>query len=450
MIARGEKMKILIRTGKDLIAKKNAIFIALLIFSLNALLLLAHPQTGQEEAGGLKESAPRIFIECETCDLAFIQSRITFVNHVETRSDAQVYVFITVKKMEDGGEEYTLSFKGQKEFEGDDDILKYRAEKKATPDEVQQGLAHMLKMALMRYAGKTPVSSRISVNFMDQVKPTDVVDKWNFWVFSISANSFLNGEKNYKSGMYYGSLSANRVTPKWKMRFSVSAMSYKDKITYEDEVYESASESQSFRGLVVKSLNEHWSIGGYFSALSSTYSNIKLSLSPAPAIEYNFFPYSESTRRQLRLLYRLNFHSVGYREETIYLKTYENLWQQALSVTLELKQKWGTISTSLEGSHYFHDFNKNRLEFWSDLSLRLFKGLNFNIYGSYSKIHDQLSLPRSGASLEDILLLRRQLETTYSYYFSVGLSYTFGSTQSKVVNPRFGDGGGGISMSISM
>jgi hypothetical protein len=46
-----------------------------------------------------------------------------------------------------------------------------------------------------------------------------------------------------------------------------------------------------------------------------------------------------------------------------------------------------------------------------------------------------------GASLEDVLLMRKQLATSYEYYFSIGLSYTFGSIYSNVVNPRFGSGG---------
>jgi hypothetical protein len=55
-----------------------------------------------------------------------------------------------------------------------------------------------------------------------------------------------------------------------------------------------------------------------------------------------------------------------------------------------------------------------------------------------------------GASLEEVLLQRKQLATTYEYFFSVGLSFSFGSVRSTVVNPRFGDGGGGVSMRISM
>jgi hypothetical protein len=140
------------------------------------------------------------------------------------------------------------------------------------------------------------------------------------------------------------------------------------------------------------------------------------------------------------LLYRLNFNAVRYQEETIYLKTKEDLWSEDLSITLELKEKWGTVSVSLEGSHYFHDLSKYHAQLYGEVSLRLYKGLSFDIFGSGSRIHDQLSLPKMGASLEDVLLMRKQLATSYDYYFSIGISYTFGSIYSNVVNPRFGTG----------
>jgi hypothetical protein len=443
-------MKTFNKTIKKISRRRGApVIVSLAAFSLFVFVCGSYGQTEQKAAEKIEENVPLVFLECETCDVPFIQSQISFVNFVKEPGQAQVHVLVTASKTPTG-EEYTLSFKGQKEFAGDDDLIKYQPQKAAAPEEVKKGLAQTLKLGLMRYVGKTPVSSRISIDFLDRVKPTSVVDKWNFWVFSLSVNSFLSGEQTYKSGMYYGSFSANRVTPEMKIRLSLSAMHEKDRFNYEDEVIESASDSQNLQGLVVKSLNDRWSVGAYFSVNSSTYSNIKLSVSPSPAVEYDLFRYSESTRRQLRFLYRLSFKSVAYREETIYLKTHENLWQESLSVTLELVQKWGTISTSLEGANYLHDFGKNHLDLWGELSLRLFQGLNFNLHGGYSKIHDQISLPREGASYEDVLLRRKQLATTFDYFFSVGLSYTFGSVKSKVVNPRFGDGGGGISIRISM
>ena len=408
----------------------------------------AFAQTQPNEAVALKESAPKVFIDCAMCDMDFIRKEIAFINYVSERREAQVYILITTQKTESGDEEYTISFTGQNEFEGNNHALNYLAEKTYTADEVKKGLANIIKMGLMRYVAKTPVSSRVSINFSEKVKPTSVVDKWNFWVFSLSADSFLSGEQSYDDWMLWGSFSANRVTPDLKIRLSISGTFEKTEFRLEDQVIESSYESRSFSGLVVKSINDHWSAGGYFSAYSSSYNNIRLGLNPAPAIEYDLFPYSQSTKKQLRFLYRAGFNPVRYREETIYDKKSDNLWKESLEVVLELKEKWGTISTSLEGSHYFHDFKKNRLELWGEVSLRIFKGLNFNIYGGGSRIHDQLSLPKGEVSLQDILLQRRQLETSYTYYFSVGLSYTFGSIFSKIVNPRFGGSSTGISINF--
>ncbi len=408
----------------------------------------AFAQTQPNEAVALKESAPKVFIDCAMCDMDFIRKEIAFINYVSERKEAQVYILITTQKTESGGEEYTISFTGQNEFEGNNHALNYLAEKTYTADEVKKGLANIIKMGLMRYVAKTPVSSRVSINFTEKVKPTSVVDKWNFWVFSLSADSFLSGEQSYDDWMLWGSLSANRVTPDLKIRLSISGTFETTEFRLEDQVIESSYESQSFSGLVVKSINDHWSVGGYFSAYSSSYNNIRLGLNPAPAIEYDLFPYSQSTKKQLRFLYRVGFNPVRYREETIYDKKSENLWKESLEVVLELKEKWGTISTSLEGSHYFHDFKKYRLELWGEVSLRIFKGLNFNIYGGGSRIHDQLSLVKGGATWEEVLLQRQQLATSYYGYFSVGLSYTFGSIFSKVVNPRFGGSSTGISITM--
>jgi len=200
--------------------------------------------------------------------------------------------------------------------------------------------------------------------------------------------------------------------------------------------------------LVVKSLSKHWSAGAFLSVQSSTYSNLKLSATVAPAVEYNIFPYDESTKRQFRILYRVGYTGTRYHEETIFFKTSEGLLQESLSWAYEVKRPWGTVSLELEGSHFFHDFSKNRVELGAEAEVRIWKGLSFNLYGNYARIRDQLGLPRAGASYEEVLLQQRQLATGYEYYISVGLSFTFGSTKSNVVNPRFGNGGRSISIGM--
>ncbi len=421
-------------------------FLSLILCSILFLLPVVFAQAGQETDSLFKNNAPSVFIDCQVYDIGILQNQVKFVNHVQSLSEAQVLVLITAQETESGDTQYTFSFKGQGNFQGDDDTLKYLAK---AGDNIRQGMSNTLKLGLMRYVGKTPIAKEVSIQLMDTVKPTDVEDKWNFWVFNMGVNSFLNGQSRTKSGNFFGNISASRVTEELKVRLSLRASHNKNTFTFGDTDIESIRNSMGFDGLLVKSISDHWSVGAYVEAASSTYGNTKYAISAAPAVEFNLFPYSETTKRELRFLYRLNFNSVNYREETIYEKIKENLWGQSLSAILEVKQKWGNLNASLTGSHYFHDFSKNRLRFNADISLRIIKGLNFNIDGSYSIIHDQLSLPRGGATLDEILLRQKELATTYNYGFSVGLSYTFGSIRSKVVNPRFGSGGGGISISIS-
>ena len=71
------------------------------------------------------------------------------------------------------------------------------------------------------------------------------------------------------------------------------------------------------------------------------------------------------------------------------------------------------------------------------------KGLSVNFGGGASLIHDQLSLKKGEATLDEVLLRQQELATQYRYYTSIGISYTFGSIYNNVVNPRFGGSGGG-------
>jgi hypothetical protein len=73
--------------------------------------------------------------------------------------------------------------------------------------------------------------------------------------------------------------------------------------------------------------------------------------------------------------------------------------------------------------------------------VRLFRGFSFNVFASYDKIRDQISLQKGSATRDEVLLRLRQLSTNYSYYLSFGFSYSFGSIYNNIVNPRFGGTG---------
>jgi hypothetical protein len=123
----------------------------------------------------------------------------------------------------------------------------------------------------------------------------------------------------------------------------------------------------------------------------------------------------------------------------VYDKTKELLFGQKLEVTLELIEKWGSISASLEGSHYFHNIKMKKVELYTSLNLRLFKGLSFRVQGGVSLVNDLLNLPKGDISSEDVLLQRKQLASQYEFWGGIGLNYSFGSIFNNVVNPRFGN-----------
>ena len=387
----------------------------------------------------LKKDAPKVFIDCERCDIDYIRTEITFVNYVWDRKEADVHILITLQDTGSGGREYTIALIGLKEYENLQNSLKYFSSPTETSDEIREGLVQTLKLGLGPYVARTPMAKGVALRLIQSVKPTAVEDKWNFWVFNISASSEMSGEEQRGSTEYSGNLSANRITLASKLRMGLDIDYSKDSYDVDSKTISKISESRDFDGLYVKSLTDHWSLGGWVSASSSTYRNIDFSYSFHPALEYNVFPYSESTRRQLRILYRIGYGHYKYREETVYEKTSEHLFNESLSVTLELNEPWGTAEFSLEGSHYFHDFSKNRIETSAELRLRIYKGLSLDLEGRYSAIHDQLNLRLGDATLEEILLRQRELSSEYSFSFDVGLSYRFGSVFSNVVNPRFGN-----------
>ena len=408
----------------------------------------ASAETPPAETAQPSSEGPAVFLDWPGSDLGFIRNEIPFAEFVPSLGEAQIHIVVTSTKTEDT-ETFTLAFKGRGEFENDDNTLSFTAASDTPPADVRTGIVRNLKIGLVRYVAKTPMSEFIKVDFKEEVKPTDVEDKWDFWVFNLSANTFFNGEQQFSHNMYFGNFSASRVTPELKIRMSAFGSLSRQKFTFGDEIIRGSSESFGFSGLFVKSLSEHWSAGVFLSGTSSSYQNLDVSVTAAPAVEYNVFPYSESTKKQLRFLYRIGYTGVKYREETIYFKTKEGLLSESLAVSLELKQPWGTIGTTVEGKHYFHDFKKYRLVLGGDINLRIWKGRSFKIDGSYSLIRDQLSISGVGLSLEDILLRQRELSTGYNYSISVGFNFTFGSTRSNVVNPRFGGGGGDLHQHVS-
>ena len=423
----------------------------LLLLILSAFVLNSFSQETTSQTDTLRKDALNVFMESTD----YIRKEIPYVNYVRDIKDAGVYIISTSQNTGSGGKEYSYFFVGQHENAGMADTLKFNAGPDETSDEIRQKSVSTLKMGLIRYIARTPLAKYMKISFTEPLKATVSTDKWNSWVFRTSIFGYLEGEQSRKEQYLSGSLSGNKITEKWKVNINSSYSQDNSKYIVTDTLgnkntYRGDNTSKSFRSLIVRSLNDHWSAGGTFRLGSSSYSNEKFYLVMMPGIEYDLFPYSESTRRQLRILYSAGYDYEYYIDTTIYNKMKEGLWMHSITAAYQVVQKWGNINFTMGYSNYLHDWSKNNISGSVNLELRIAKGLSITLYGSAAAIHDQLSLVKENLALDEVLLRRKQLATQFEYFTSFGLTYTFGSIYNNVVNPRFGNsGGGGISISIS-
>lgn len=392
-----------------------------------------------------RTDAIRIFLDCSfMCDETYLRQEITVVSYVRDRAVADVHVLVTTQGTGGGGTEYTIKFIGQGRFSGVEQTLKYVAPQTATSDERRKGVAEVLKQGLVRYVAETPLASRMKITFTPETLASQsaVKDRWNLWVFRTSVGGSVNGERSNKGRSIRGSASANRTTEAWKLSFFANGQYRENTFELsETETFTSISRNVDANAQVIKSLSTHWSAALLGSASASTFLNYDLRTRIAPAIEYDIFPYSQSTRRMLTLQYSVGFDSLNYQEETIFFKTSERLIDHRFGTSLSLRQPWGSASAAVDFSQYLSKPDKYSVSAFGGTDVRLFKGFSFNVFSNIARTRDQIYLRRAGATPEEILVRQVQLATSYRYSVNVGISYSFGSIFNNVVNPRFGGGG---------
>ena len=418
--------------------------VPLLIFMFISVLVL-----GQEPENALEPEADtsvqrvnglRIFIDCARCDMNFIRDEVPYVNYVRDVKEAQLYILETREQTGSGGNKYTYAFVGQQEFAGMNDTLVYSSRPDDTRDYQRIWRTQMLKMGMMPYVAKTPLYSEVLINPTDAVEHQVVEDKWNNWVFELEAEPDFEGEESFKELELRSSASVSKITHDWKLELDFDHRYTRTKYTYDDTVNTNYKSFWGIDLLAVKSLGDHWSAVIKSDLISSSYNNTDLAIVVMPSLEYNIFPYSQSTHRQLRVLYGVGPSYRIYNDSTIYDQIEELLWQQELQIAYQVQEKWGSINVALGGSNFFHDFTKNRIELSGFISIRIFKGLSLRVRGGAARINDQLNLVKGEASEAEILLQLQELETSYNLEGGLGLTYTFGSIYNNIVNPRFGNG----------
>ena len=394
--------------------------------------------------------ALRVFLDCNRCDFDFLRREITFVNYVRDRYDAQVHVLVTTENS-GGGRLYTLDFIGLEEFADRGVSYTYSESRTDTDNETREGLAQVLRVGFLHYIIDTPMAYDIRIGAGGgggvgtgfagggrrpvMAQPDD--DPWDFWVFRLSTNARVSGEASRRQRNFNGSASANRTTEDWIVRAEFDG-SYRETVTrLSTGDFTNVRTSYQLDGQLVKSLGEHWGASIRGGSSASTFLNQDQRIRVLPGVEFNVFPYSESSRRSLTFAYELGVESYDYLEETIFGKVEETLAAQEVEVTFDVEQPWGDSRVRLRYNSYVNDLSKYSTSVFGNLSFRVVRGLSVFASASGALVRDQVYLSGKKLTDEEILVERRQLATDSRYRVSFGFSYTFGSIFNNVVNPRF-------------
>ena len=383
----------------------------------------------------------KVFLDCDDCYADFLRSEVEFVDYVRDRTEADVHLLVRQARTASGGLEYTLDFTGQAAFTKARTRLRTVTTSSDTDDVIRRQLAASVRVGLVRVLTDEAVPPELQVSVRlgsEEQRPAVAGDRWNNWVFSVRGSASFQGEESSNQRQIGASFSADRITPDWKITLGADLDHEHEEFDLdEDEPVSVDRRERDFNWLVVKSLGEHWSAGAMGEVESSTFDNVELSLAAAPAIEFNVFPYSQHTRRQLRVLY-------GGRRQPLHLFRGDAVRQDRRDAADARAVGDARTARALglaAGAHRVvaipprseQEPPRGRRR---GVSIRLARGLSVAGELNATRLRDQLSLPLRGATDEEVLLRLRRLESGYDYGFSVSLTYTFGSIFSSIVNPR--------------
>ena len=383
----------------------------------------------------------RVFLDGAGDSENYIKVKLWYIDYVRDYNQSQVHIIINSQPTASGGLLYTIRFLGKENFETKNDTLKFTAKVENSNRENRDELTNVITMGLMPYLASNNQQKFMAFDYTDKTKLVEQsIDKYKNWVYTTTLNTFLSGDKVSEVLSGDASFSAARITDKWKTRLT-AGLNYGSN-SYETNTYKFSGKTviKNLKGLVVKSINDHWSLGLEPAFYASTFSNVKSQFSIATGVEYDVFPYSQSVNDLFTFKYRLQPLYNSYIDETIFGQTKQFLFNQIVDVTYTHITNWGNISSTLTGSDYINYTKAYRLDLVNQANFRVAKGLFFNVTANVSLINNQLSLSSKSLTPEQIILRQRETLSNYSYSLQVGIRYTFGSIFNNIVNPRYEGG----------
>lgn len=390
----------------------------------------------------------QVFLDCSNswCDMTYIRTEINIIDFQRDRLASDVHVLVTSQNTGSGGQKYQMIYYGQNRFQNVTDTISFNIEPNTTEVELREIYLKYFKLGLTPFIAKTGLVKDLKIDMKstannETVKTETTKDPWNYWVYRIGVNGNLNADRNYKSSRYNGNFSLNRTTEDLKVELSVNAGKNKSIFEIDNgtsiDKFEVDNHNLAISHYLVKSINDHWSYGYELNYSNSTFSNNKSRVYFSAAAEYNIFKYKEVNNKFFTISYGIDSRRNKYFDTTVYNKTQETLLGHSLQANITLNKKWGSFNSGINYSNYFHNWQFNNLSINLNLNVRITGGLSVYMYSFAGLIHDQVYLPKGGATEQEILTRRRQLESAYNFFTGFGINYRFGSKINNFVNPRF-------------
>ncbi len=386
-----------------------------------------------------KHKKVKIFYDCQAnyCETTYLKQNLEVVEFVRDRNFADVHIIMLSEQNGSGGNVFHLNFIGQNAYKDIQQKYDFSVGTDATRDDIRKKILKYLQLGLVPFWYRNGLADKMEIKLNIDKQKKENKDKWHHWVFKVGGNAWFNGDSNSGSQSLNAYAKATKVDKKNKFSFRLSYNTRQNRYTFNGNEINSESEYFNISSYQVWGINQHWSYGIFGEFNRSKYRNYAQSFALYGGLEYSFFPYKESASKSLVITSNLGSAYNRYFEKTVYNKTQELLWRSELSLNGNLVKKWGSIYAGIDYTTYLHNLKLYSVGFNLGTNLRITKGLDFNTNAYYGIQHDQINIAAGNLTLEETLLAQKQLQSGYDYYFSIGLSYSFGSIYNSIVNPRF-------------
>jgi hypothetical protein len=422
-----------------MVMKKTIVLLAVLLAITGQLF----PQSAADSLASRNE-ALNIYLDGSFCDPDYIREELTVVNYVTDRSAADVHVLLNTISTASGGNEYHMIFIGKGRFASHTDTIVFSVPGNVTTAMLRTTILDYLQKGLIPYLMKTPFRDKVSVDMMFDIPEFKETDPWKNWMFEISASGAFNSQKTYRDLGLSSSFIINKTNEVIKFESSNKGEYSRNTFYFDmDDVLDSGEVYTSYDlsswNLIVGSLGNHFSLGGFTMLRKSTFYNLNFQVVAGPALEFNVFDYKYASDQSLCFLYSLSYEHSNYYDTTVQGRMSDDLFSQQLDINFSYIKEWGRLSAFASASSYLDDLSKYSVGAGALVSLSVVKGLYVDLSLAASYYQDQISLAQDTPGEGDIYTHQREMQTDFSFSASVGISYRFGSIFNNTVNPRFGD-----------